>query len=123
MPEPEILTAVRVVALPEAIASIVTDGIVLQTAPDEVLILAGTSVDVADPHAVVVEEDGYVGVEMTREDLFDWCRRECEWPLPDLDSFFVQGAVAGLAVKLWVEGTDGLVIARTSLAHDLQERL
>lgn len=123
MPAPEILSAVRVVASPDSIAAIETDGIVLQVAPDEAIILGGTSARVDDPHAIVTDEDGYVGVPLPREQLLEWCRREAEWSLPDLDTFFVQGAVAGLAVKLWVSGTDGLVIARTSLAAELEARL
>lgn len=123
MPAPEILDAIRVVATPTAIAALSSDGIVLQVAPDEALILDATDVAVDDDHAIVVPDDGFAGVQLPRSEVEDWCEREAEWELPDLVSFFVQGMVAGLAAKIWVNGDTALVITRTSLARDLEERL
>lgn len=123
MPVPEILDSIRVVATPAAIASLSSDGVVLQVAPDEALVLDATEVAVDDDHAIVVPDDGFVGVELSRSDLEDWCEREAEWELPELVSYFVQGMVAGLATKIWVNGDTALVITRTSLARDLEERL
>lgn len=123
MPVPEMLDVIRVVATPQAISSLVSDGVVLQIAPDEALVLDATDVQVDDKHAITLPDDGFVGVEMRRSDLEAWCHRESEWALPDLVSYFVQGMVAGLAVKIWVNGDHALVIGRTSLATDLEERL
>ena len=123
MPKPELLDVIRVVATSEAIASIASDGTVLQIAPDEALVLDGTDVEVDDEHAITLPDDGYVGVELPRHRVEDWCERESEWPLPRLVSYFVQGMVAGLAVKIWVHGDEALVICRTSSALDLEERL
>lgn len=123
MPVPEILDAIRVVATPEAIAALSSDGVVLQIAPDEALVLDATDVAVDDDHAIVVPDDGFVGVELSRSDLVAWCEREAEWELPDLVSYFVQGMVAGLSTKIWVNGDTALVLTRTSLVRDLEERL
>lgn len=123
MPVPEVLDAIRVVATPAAIAALSSDGVVLQIAPDEALVLDATDVAVDDEHAIVVPDDGFVGVELSRSDLETWCEREAEWDLPDLVSYFVQGMVAGLAIKIWVNGDTALVITRTSLVADLGERL
>jgi hypothetical protein len=123
VPVPEMLDVIRVVATPQAISTLVSDGVVLQIAPDEALILDATDVQCDDEYAITIPDDGFVGVEMSRADLEDWCHRESEWPLPELVSFFVQGMVAGLAVKIWVNGDHALVIGRTSLATDLGERL
>jgi hypothetical protein len=117
------LDVIRVVAKPEAIAMMSSDGIVLQTAPDEAIVLDATDVAVDDPHAITLPDDGFVGVQLGRHDVESWCAREADWSLPELDTFFVQGMVAGLAVKLWVNGDTALVICRTSLARDLSERM
>lgn len=123
MPAPELLDVIRVVATPDAIAALESDGTVLQVAPDEVLVLDATDVAVTDPHAITVADDGFVGVQVGREAVVDWCEREADWPLPDLVSFFVQGMVAGLPVKIWMNGDTALVMCRTSLAADLEARL
>lgn len=123
MPAPEMLDAIRVVATPDAIASLESDGTVLQIAPDEALVLDATDVAVDDPYAIIVPDDGLVGVLLDRAAVEDWCEREADWPLPELVSYFVQGMVAGLAVKIWVNGETALVMCRTSLAADLEERL
>ena len=123
MPVPEMLDVIRVVARPEAIASMSSDGVVLQVAPDEVIVLDATDVAVDDEWAITEPDDGFGGVELTRAEVEDWCRREAEWTLPDLVSSFTQGMVAGLAVKIWINGDRALVICRTSLAKDLEERL
>lgn len=123
MPVPELLDAIRVVATSAAIETMSSDGVVLQLAPDEALVLDATEVAVNDDHAIVVPDDGFVGVQLSRSELEDWCEREAEWELPELVSYFVQGMVAGLAIKIWVNGDTALVITRTSLGRDLEERL
>jgi hypothetical protein len=120
---PELLDVIRVVATPEAITTMSSDGIVLQTAPDEAIVLDATDVAVDDPYAITLPDDGFVGVQLARHDAESWCAREADWSLPELDTFFVQGMVAGLAVKLWVNGDTALVICRSSLARDLEERM
>jgi len=123
VPAPEILDVIRVVAAPAAIAALVSDGVALQVAPDEALVLDATDVSVDDEWAITEPDDGFVGVELSRAEAEDWCRREAEWPLPDLVASFIQGMVAGLPVKIWVNGDTALVIVRASLAEDLEARL
>lgn len=123
MPAPEFLDVIRVVATPAAIAALSSDGVALQVAPDEVLVLDATDVSVDDEWAITEPDDGFVGVELSRAEVEAWCRREAEWHLPDLLSSFTQGMVAGLPVKIWVNGDTALVIVRASLAGYLEERL
>lgn len=123
MPAPEILDAVRVVATPDAIAALASDGVVLQIAPDEALVLDAIDVSVDDVHAISLPDDGFAGVQLPRRQVEEWCAREAEWPLPDVADYFVQGLVAGLAVKIWVHGENALVICRTSARVDLEARL
>lgn len=123
MPAPEMLDVIRVVATPDAIASLESDGTVLQVAPDEALVLDAMDVAVDDPYAITTADDGFVGVQIDRAAVADWCEREADWPLPELVSFFVQGMVAGLAVKIWMNGDTALVMCRTSLAAELEKRL
>lgn len=117
--------AVRVVATPEAIAATTwpPDGRVLPLAPDEVLVLGTDAVAVEDPAALVVPETGFWMVEVGRSELEEWVAANAGWPLPDANRYFVQGAVAGIPVKLDVAGDHALIVTRLSLRHDLEERL
>jgi hypothetical protein len=125
VPEPEFLTAYRVVALPAALdEGCWADGaIVLRLAEDEALVLGGGPAPTCeDRHAIVEREAGFVGVWMTRTDLEAWMSRESHWPLP-IHALFVQGMVAGLPMKIWIDGDRALAITRASFAADLRARL
>lgn len=125
MPAPEILPGVRVVASPSSLAAAAwPDGMpVLPLADDEVLVLGEASVEVADPEALILPEEGFCGVTMEREVLEAWMEREAEWPLPTTRAYFAQGMAAGLPVKVWVDGGQALLVTRASLSRDLEDRL
>jgi hypothetical protein len=53
----------------------------------------------------------------------DFLTRECEWELPRDRPAFAQGAVAGLAMKLWFEHGRVLFVVPAPFAHELEERL
>lgn len=117
--------AVRVVATPEVIAATAwpRGARVLPLAPDEVLVLGADAVAVEDPAALVEPETGFWVLEVSRAELEEWVAANAVWPLPDADRYFVQGAVAGIPVKLDVAGGNALIVTRLSLRHDLEERL
>lgn len=125
MPAPEIVDAVRIVATPPALeeASWPTGAIVLRVAPDEVILIGASAPPLTDPHALVAEDHGLVGVRLDRPRLRDWMEAESLWPLPETERFFCQGNVAGLAVKIWVDAERALVVTDSSLAHELERRL
>lgn len=123
MPGPEILDVVRVVASPETIASLVADGVIFQTAPDEALVLDATDVEVDDPYAIVLPDDGLAGIALSRDQVRAWCEREAEWSLPASGDVFAQGSVAGLPVKVWAHGAHATVICRASHIEELEARL
>lgn len=117
--------AVRVVASPESLAAVEwpAEARVLPLAPDEVLVLGVDTVEVDDPAALVEPESGFWLVEASRSEVEEWVAGNAAWPLPDSPRYFVQGAVAGIPVKLDVAGDRALIVTRLSLRHDLEERL
>lgn len=125
VPEPEILEALRVVAEPDALdrSHWPGDSVVMRLAPDEVLVVGAESASIADPHAVIVREHGFCSVELPREVFDEWFSRESSWPLPAGEPAFAQGEVAGLPVKIHLDGDRVLIVTRSSLRHELEARL
>lgn len=125
MPAPERLDAKRIVASEAALAGAGWDSetIVMRIAPDEALVLGPMPDSFLDPHAIVEDEEGFVGARLTRRELDSWMERESEWRLPPGTDSFTQGMVAGLPVKVWVAGEHGMVVTRVSLAAELEARL
>jgi len=123
VPEPEILPAQRVVALPGALDSATwpSTAVVMRLAPDEVLVVGGSVPPLDDPDALIEPEDGFVGVDSRRDDIREWMSREAEWEIPASGQCFAQGMVAGLPVKIWADGGRALVLTRASLRHTLAE--
>ncbi len=120
----EPLTCQRVVADPAAIdaltAALPAQVSVVRFAPDEALIIGAASIQLDDPHAIVVDEAGFVGVTVDPEVL----SRHTEWPVPREPGSFAQGAIAGVPAKL-ASTSDGhaLVIVHAAYADELLERL
>jgi hypothetical protein len=93
---------------------------VLRVAPDEAIAIGALEVELADGHAVVVEEHGLVGARCALAEL----ERHIDWPLPRARPAFAQGAVAGVPAKLLLLDDDSadLVVA-AAYAHELADRL
>ncbi len=125
----------RIVASPKALDSAQwPDGaIALRTSPDEVLVIAPSPTLRAsplrgegvrnDPHALIVPDAGFAGVWLPMAHALDFLSRECEWEIPTQRPAFVQGAVAGLAMKLWFEQDRVLLVVPAPFAHELEERI
>ena len=77
----------------------------------------------SDPHAIIVPEAGFAGAWLPIDEAMAFLSRECEWELPHERPTFAQGAVAGLAMKLWFEHDRVLIIVPAPFAHELEDRL
>ena len=117
----EPMWGLRIVADPAAIerATFPDEAILLRVAPDEVIALRTRTVEIDDPHAIVEEEVGLVGV-YGPPDVF---LPHIEWQMPR-DGSPAQGAVAGVPAKVFRDD-DGDIWAVThgAYAADLMARL
>ena len=116
----------RIVATPAALdtARWPGDALVLRLAADEAFVTADVSVSaVADPHAIVAPDGGFVGAWLPMAEALDFLERTCEWELPHARPAFAQGMVAGLPVKLWFEAERVLFVVAAPYANDLAERM
>lgn len=133
MPALEPLPGVRVVADPGALDGARWSGAltatgaqagtltVLRFAPDEAFVIGGRHVDIDDPHAIIVDERGFLGVVLEPGDagpvdrFRDWVGEDDE---------ISHGAVAGVPVKI-LDRSDHRTLVLVSVAHaaTLAERL
>jgi len=129
VPELKRILTTRIVSTPAALDEQIwpDDQLVLRTAPDEVLIsppLADASPILAsDPHAIVVSDGSFAGIWLPTETALEFLEHHCEWELPSNRPAFAQGAVAGIATKLWFEADRILFIAPAPMAAEFEERL
>ena len=126
MPVLEPLPGVRVVADPPAIDALVAalpvdGGRDLRLAPDEVLVIGATGVDVDDPHAIVEPEVGFVAADRRPSPSCAAHRVADAAERPAL----AQGAIAGVPAKLSGCRDDGgrLVVTAAAYADELLDRL
>ncbi|MEY4167417.1 MAG: hypothetical protein RIR52_1241 [Acidobacteriota bacterium] len=123
----ERLPAIRIVATPAALDQLgnAVGGVRLRTAPDELLLIGERTTPpvIADPHAIIFAETGFVGRWIPAEQALEILARTCEWELPVARPAFAQGMVAGLPVRLWLEPERILFITAAPFAVDLEERV
>ncbi|MEM7093108.1 MAG: hypothetical protein AAF567_08895 [Actinomycetota bacterium] len=122
----EQLPLTRIVSTPAALDALepAAGSVILRTAPDEVLILDPASdypapVIVDDPHAIVVVDQGWAQVSLTRQDAEELLERHGAWVLPDETPAVAQGRIGNAPVKLWVEHDRVLLLVPLVAAHDL----
>ncbi|MBV7337350.1 hypothetical protein KFU94_55795 [Chloroflexi bacterium TSY] len=133
----ERLSGTRIVATRQALDNLEQAGwseetIALRFAPDELyltppLTKAPQAETLAnDPHAIILAEGAFSGA-WVEEDALVLLERLAEWEMPTQRPAFVQGAVAGIATKLYFAGEamDGkvLFLVQTPYAHELEARL
>ncbi len=129
MPELNRLMATRIVAQAAALNGAVwpEDRLVLRTAVDELLIIPPvadvSSVTSRDPYAIVVEDASYAGVWLGAEVAATVLQRHCEWRVADQRPHFAQGAIAGIATKLWLEADRVLFVVPAPYAAEFEERI
>ena len=126
------VSAIRIVSTPAALdaAQWPSATLVLRLASDEVWVvseltsLAETSgILTHDPHAIVMPDASFAGLSLPADEARRFLERTCEWALPSERPAFAQGAVAGLAMKLWFEQDRVLLIVPAPFAHELEERI
>jgi hypothetical protein len=115
--------ATRVVAAPAALdgAALPAGAVVLRLAPDEALVLGDGPITVDDPHALVASDHGWSVAVLTWPEAQRHVLSHVEWPVPERG--LAQGRVAGVPAKLWLEADRVLLVAATSHADELTERL
>lgn len=125
----ETLHGIRVVASPAALdAALWPDAIaVLRFAADDVFTIGATTADAdlirgADPHAIIVDEAGFLGCWLTESELAN-IAANVEWHLPATRPALAQGYVAGVPAKLWLTQNRSLLLFASAYAADLTERL
>lgn len=129
MRAPESMVVARIVATPDALDRAVwpSDTIVCRTAPDEVLLFdydaAAARNAVADPHAIIRTDTGWVGVTMAPDEARTWLSRTADWPLPQSAPAFLQGLATGLPVKVWWAADAVRIFTPAPYAADFAERL
>lgn len=96
---------------------------VFRLAPDDVFLLGDGEVHLEDPHAIIELETGFSGMTMEPVAALAWLEATCEWELPRQRPAFAQGAVAGLAVKLWFDEDEVFVMTASAFAAELAERM
>lgn len=120
------LKGTRIVATPAALdtARWPADALALRLAADEMFVTTTVSASVvADPHAIVAPDGGFVGAWLPLAEALDVLERTCEWEPPHDRPAFAQGMVAGLPVKLWFEAERVLFVVAAPYATDLAERI
>lgn len=121
----EALAVVRVVSTSTALDEVAAspDAVVLRTAPDEMLVIDGTISQLDDPHAIVDLDVGWMGAWVETDRALDFLRLTAEWQPPDHRPVFVQGMVAELPAKLWIDTERSLLVVPRSLAAEMEDRL
>ncbi len=98
-------------------------GVVLRFAPDDALVLGENEVVVTDPHAIVERDTGWVSIQMTEEHALDLIATHALWPAPPERPVLVQGMLAGLSVKVYLDGNQSMIITAAPFGLELEERL
>jgi hypothetical protein len=121
------LAGLRVVGDPAALDGATWQGdgdiLVLRFAPDEIFAAGATHVVVADDHAIIEPEAGFVGARLGPDDWHGLLHR-IEWRLPNVRPALAQGSIAGIPAKFWLTDGDGSVVVVAAVhAPVLAERL
>jgi hypothetical protein len=99
------------------------EGTALRFAPDDVLVLAEAEVAVNDRHAMVERDTGWVSLPMTEQRALDLIASHASWEVPRDRPALVQGMVAGLPVKVYLDANQSMFIIAAPFGHELEERL
>ncbi|HKY46768.1 MAG TPA: hypothetical protein VJQ79_02180 [Acidimicrobiia bacterium] len=125
VPGAEILRGRRIVATPAAIdgARLPADAVVLRIAPDDALIVGDGPIEVSDPHSIIESDAGWCALKVSEERALTILSHHAAWEPPPHRPVLAQGMVAGLAAKVYLDGSRSMVIVATPFAAELEERL
>jgi hypothetical protein len=122
------LSGVRITARPEALDRVVAEAsgtLVFRFAPDEAFIADAASRDVKvdDSDAIVVDDPGFLAVDLDTAEFAALIVPHVEWVVPSSPGL-AQGAVANVPAKILID-PDGGAVVLVAKAHerDFRERL
>ena len=123
---PEPVAGLRVVAQPGALDAATWEGdgriTVLRVAPDEVLAIGASDVEVDDGHSIVEPEPGFGAARLDAAGL-EKVLAHVEFRLPAERPALAQGKVAGVPAKLLLNDDGALLLVQTAYVADLESRL
>ena len=95
----------------------------VRIAPDEVLAIGATAVDLDDPDAIIEPEPGFSAAALDAAGL-ERVLAHVEFGLPVERPAVVQGKIAGVPAKLLLrDGGDALLVVQTAYVADLEDHL
>ena len=126
MQELKRLSATRIVAKPSALdeLTIPENTLALRFAADELFLTPAVSdVAIEDEVAIVIDETGYAGISLSPIEADKFLENTCEWAIPYERPIFVQGAIAGIPAKVYLQENQVLFVVPAPYAHEFGERL
>lgn len=99
------------------------DSLVLRIAPDDALIVGDGPIDVSDPDSIIESDAGWCALKVSEERALGILRHNAAWEPPPDRPVLAQGMVAGLAAKVYLDGSRSMIIVPTPFAAELEERL
>jgi len=123
----ERLHAIRIAATPASLDAMTPPrkALVLRTATDEALLIGSAPiapVTVDDEHAIIFDDTSWFGMWVDLQTAMRFLKRACEFDLPTERPALVQGMIAHLAIKLWLENDRVLFVVPSAVAEDFKER-
>lgn len=125
MPAAEILRGHRLVATPAAIDGAVMPAVavILRIAPDDALVVGDGPIVVTDDHAIIEPDTGWSALRVSEERALALLVQHAAWQPPADRPVLVQGMMAGLPAKVYLDGDRSMLIVATPFAAELEERL
>ena len=119
------MSMTRIVASPAALDEAdFGDNLSFRVAADEVYVMADISPNaIADAHAIFSYEASLAGLWLSARDGLHFLDHECPFELPKFGPAFVQGMIAHLPVKLYIEGEQMLIMTPAPFAHELGHKI
>lgn len=119
------IPATRIVATPAALdaASWPADALALRFAADEVLLLSTDAPTLNDPYAIIEPDAGFTGAWLPMDAAQALFAHHCEWAMPQARPTLAQGAIAGIAAKVWLESERVLILVPAPFVAEFEERL
>ena len=123
------LLGTRIVANPDAIDAldVPSGSTAMRFAPDEIYVTPpledASAVNAKDEHAIIIGEGAFSGVWIDEAHALHLLEMHAEWEMPKERPAFAQGAVAGVATKLYFADGKVLFAVSSPYAAELEERL
>ena len=119
------IPATRIVATPAALDSTIwpANALALRLAADEVLLLSTSAPTLNDSYAIIEPDAGFAGVWLPMDEAQAIFAHHCEWAMPSARPALAQGAIAGIAAKVWVEAERVLILVPAPFVAEFEERL